>query len=74
MALYMMGCYGDEAETAWFRAAYLATGKKLDMGKACLRFKKADDLALDVIGEAIARVTPEAYIARYDAVRAAAKR
>ncbi|MEV6236359.1 DUF1801 domain-containing protein [Lentzea sp. NPDC051838] len=39
-----------------FRARYAATGKKLDMGKACIRFKRVGDLALDVIGEEIARL------------------
>jgi hypothetical protein len=53
MSLYMMSVYGDsEGE---FRKAYNATGKKLDMGKSCIRFKKVDDLALDVIGKAVAK-------------------
>ncbi|HEX8869538.1 MAG TPA: hypothetical protein VF821_28005, partial [Lentzea sp.] len=39
-----------------FRAKYAATGKKLDMGKACVRFKRSEDLALDVIGDEIARL------------------
>ena len=37
----------------WFREAWAKTGKKLDMGKACMRFKKLEDVALEVIGEAI---------------------
>jgi hypothetical protein len=40
-----------------FRARWAATGKKLDMGKACVRFKRSTDLALDVIGDEIARLT-----------------
>src|SRR5215475_1407276 len=55
-ALHLMAVYGDDATDQWFRKAYLATGKKLDMGKACLRFKKLDDLPLDVIGQLIARI------------------
>ncbi|MCX2951926.1 DUF1801 domain-containing protein [Lentzea sp. NEAU-D7] len=39
-----------------FRARWAATGKKLDMGKACVRFKRASDLALDVIGAEVARL------------------
>jgi len=46
----------------WFREAWAKTGKKMDMGKACIRFKKAEDLPLDVIGEAIKRVPAAAYI------------
>lgn len=46
------------------------------MGKGCVRFRNLDDLPLDVIGEAVAEVTPEKYIARYETSRAktAAKR
>lgn len=68
LAVYLMCCYGDEKHDAWFREAWAKTGKKLDMGKACLRFKKADDLALEVLGEAIRRVPAKAYIARMEAV------
>jgi len=32
------------------------------MGKACIRFKKIDDLPLDLIGEAIRRVPASMYI------------
>jgi hypothetical protein len=73
MALYLMGVYcgcsegpgGETAEVKWFRDAWARTGKKLDMGKACVRFKKLEDVALDVVGEAIRRVPPATYIARY---------
>jgi hypothetical protein len=73
MSLYLMGVYcgcADEpgAETGdvkWFREAWTRTGKKLDMGKSCVRFKKVEDLALDVIAEAIRRVPCATYVARY---------
>ncbi|WP_395407758.1 DUF1801 domain-containing protein [Pseudoduganella sp. UC29_106] len=71
MSLYLMGLYwgpgaGDETEDArWFRAAWTQTGKKLDMGKSCLRFKKLDDLALDVVAEAIRRVPVQRFLDRY---------
>lgn len=70
MALYMMSVYGDDKLKAWFEKAYKASGKKLDMGKSCVRFKKLDDLALDVIGDAIARVPVDTYVAQYEATRA----
>ncbi len=73
MALHLMTVYGDSALEEWFREAYLATGKRLDMGKACIRFKRLDDLPLSVIGEVIARVPVAAYLARYEAVRGAMK-
>ena len=65
MAVYLCTVYGDPDSEKWFREAYLATGKKLDMGKSCVRFKKLDDLPLDVIGQAIARVSCEKYVAAY---------
>ena len=67
MALYLFCIYGNEKEIKWFEAAWKKTGKKLDMGKACLRFKKLDDLALDVIGEAVRRMTVEQFIEQYEA-------
>lgn len=72
VSLYLMGLYvgcSDTEETddmQWFRSAWAASGKKkLDMGKACVRFKKLDDLALDVIGEAIRRMPAQRYLTRY---------
>jgi len=67
LALHLMYLYGSAEHDERFRLAWAKTGKKLDMGKACLRFKKLDDLALDVIGESIARVRASEYIARYEA-------
>ena len=68
MSLYLMCIYGSTVEEAWFRAAWAKTGKKLDMGKSCVRFKKIDELPLDVIGEAIRRMPAKKYIANYEAV------
>jgi hypothetical protein len=60
MSIYMMSVYGD-AE-AKFREEYAATGKRLDMGKCCVRFRKLDDLPLDVIGRAVARYPVKKWI------------
>ncbi len=68
MSLHLMCMYLDTEQGARFRKEWLASGKKLDMGKACVRFKKLDDLPLDVIGKAIARVPAKAYIARYESI------
>jgi hypothetical protein len=65
-ALHLMAVYGDANTDQWFRKAYLATGKKLDMGKACVRFKKIDDLPLDVIAQLFARVPVKAYVDRVE--------
>ena len=64
MSLYLMCAYTDEDAGAAFRAAYAAAGKKLDMGKSCVRFRSVDDLALDVIGDAIASVGVDEFIER----------
>lgn len=71
MAIYMMTVYGDPDLEAWFRGAFAAAGKKLDMGKSCVRFKTLDALPLDIIGQAIAKVGVDAYIAKYEAVKGA---
>ncbi len=68
VAAYLMGVYADDDQRQWFVEAWTATGKKLDMGKSCVRFKKLDDVALDVLGEAVARVTPDDLIAAHEAV------
>ena len=67
ISLYLMCVYGDSNHSKWFQEAWAKTGKKLDMGKACVRFKKVEDLALDVIGEAIKRVPAKKYIEKIEA-------
>lgn len=62
MSLYLMCLYGTTDYLAWFREEWAKTGKKLDMGKACIRFKELEDLALDVIGAAVKRVPAAKYI------------
>ncbi len=67
LSVYLHSVYADPAASEWFKDAYRKTGKKLNMGKSCVRFKRADDAALEVIGEAVARVTPEQMIAAHEA-------
>ena len=68
LSLYLMCQYAIDAEGSWFRQRWAESGKKkLDMGKSCVRFKKVDDLALDLIGEAIANVSVEDHIRFYEA-------
>ncbi len=66
MAIYLMCIYGDPEHATWFRAAWSKTGKKLDMGKSCVRFKKIEDVPLRVIGEAIRRVPAKKFIEQYE--------
>jgi hypothetical protein len=73
-ALYLVSIYSDLALEAWFKTAFKAAGKKLDMGKSCLRFKRLDDLPLDVIGQTIAKVPVDKLVARYEAVKGSARK
>jgi hypothetical protein len=73
-SLYLMTVYGDPKSKKWFDAAYKASGKKLNMGKSCVHFKKLDDLPLDLIAETIARTPKDAYIKHYEAARKLTKK
>lgn len=73
VSLYIMfiycGCDGsvDTDILKWFKDAWAKSGKKkLDMGKACIRFKELDDIPLDVIGEAIRRMPVKKFVAEYE--------
>ena len=55
MAVYLTGVYADDEARERFLEAYRATGKRLDMGKSCIRFRKLENLPLEVIGEAVSR-------------------
>jgi hypothetical protein len=68
-ALYLMGVYSDPKQYEALREAFDRDGKKLDMGKSCLRFKKLEDLPLDAIGKLIASVSVEKHIAQLEASR-----
>lgn len=65
-SLHLMAVYMNETGDR-FRAAWEATGKKLDMGAACIRFKKSSDIAFDVLGETLKEMTVEKYVGRYQA-------
>lgn len=67
IALYLMNVYGDEEEE--FKKNYIATGKKLDMGKSCVRFKSLDDLPLKLISKTITRTSIAQFIERYEKSR-----
>lgn len=69
IGVYLMCVYGHAELNEWFRNAWAKTGKKLDMGKACVRFKRAEEAALEVIGEAIRRVPAKKYIEFYEKSR-----
>ena len=69
MSLYLMNVYSDEAVERWFVDRYKDSGKRLDMGKACVRFKSLQDLPIDLVGEAIALTPVNRFIERYEMSR-----
>jgi hypothetical protein len=62
LTLHLMPVYGDSDRLRDLQAGFKSEGKKLDMGKACIRFKTADDLALDTIGEIVAKTPVDEWI------------
>lgn len=68
MSLYLGSIYSSAAEAQHFHADWAKTGKKLDMGKSCIRFKQIDDLALNVIAAVLRRTTVKKFIADYESV------
>jgi hypothetical protein len=68
-ALHLMSVYANPDLHVWLQSEFKRRGKKLDMGKGCLRFKRLDDLPLDVMGELISRTTLDDYVARIEAGR-----
>ena len=69
LSLHLMPVYGDPASAERLKSGFKAAGKKLDMGKACVRFQKADDLALDAIAGVVASVPMDRWIQIAQAAR-----
>lgn len=74
MAIYLFCAYGDPVAEKTLQDGFAAEGKKLDMGKACIRFRKLDDLAMKPILEVIAALPVDAYLVRYEAAIPPSKR
>ena len=69
MAVYLTGVYADEDRRDGFLSQYRETGKRLDMGKSCVRFRQIDDLPVELIGDTIAAMDVDAFIEVYEASR-----
>ena len=69
MAVYLIGIYMDDQMRHDFKAKYLATGKKYDVGKSCVRFRKLEDLPLPLIGEAIAAYGVDDFVNQWKQLR-----
>jgi len=64
MAVYLTGIYMDEDLNQDFEEKYRETGKRYDVGKSCVRFRKLEDLPLELIGESIAAIEMDEFIER----------
>jgi hypothetical protein len=73
ISLYLNSVYGDPETDAWFRDRFEASGKKLNMGKSCVRFRELEALPLDVIGETVARAELGRFLDHYRAARGSSR-
>jgi len=69
-SLYLSAVYADPDRQADFEARYRDTGKRVDMGKSCVRFRTLDDLPLDLVAEVIGGTPVDEFITMYEAGRA----
>ena len=70
MAVYLTGIYMDEELNQDFEEKYRSTGKRYDVGKSCVRFRKLDDLPLELIGESIRAIKMDEFIERTEGLSA----
>jgi len=69
MAVYLHCIYSDPVAAETFKVKYKATGKRYDVGKSCVRFKKLENLPLELIGEYVASHSLESWIKLYENVK-----
>ncbi len=69
MSIYLTGMYMNDSALERFVGEYKQSGKKLDMGKSCVRFKKLEDLPLKLIAKQIASTPVSEFIRIYEANR-----
>ena len=68
-SLFLMMLYSDSEEDLAFRREWAATGRKLNMGKSCLRFRRADDVDLDILARTIQSWPVDRFLATYERIR-----
>jgi hypothetical protein len=66
IGIYLFCIYADQDLSKWFVEEWKKTGKRLDMGKGCVRVRKLDDVALDVLGKTIKKVKLKAFVKMYE--------
>ena len=74
IAVYHMGLYASLKMLSWFETEWPKhSGKKLDMGKSCIRFKKPEYVPVALIGELASKMSPKEWIEVYDRLKPAGK-
>ena len=73
MAVYLMGIYMSEFDRDQFFADYRATGKRLDIGESCVRFRKLENLPLELVGQAIGSIPMSDFVEQVKALRSASR-
>ncbi|WP_197059424.1 DUF1801 domain-containing protein [Cryobacterium sp. MLB-32] len=68
-SLYLMGLYSNPDRDAAFRAEWAASGRQLDMGKSCLRFRTLADVDLDIIARTVASVSVDDFLREYERIK-----
>lgn len=68
-AVYLSNIYSDNKLEEWFTKEYKATGKRMDIGKSCVRFRKLENLPLELIGKAVAKTSKDEFIDLYEKSR-----
>lgn len=66
MSVYLMSLYNNSEDVKRLEAAFKKSGKKLDMGKCCIRFKKLEDLPVEIIGDVVKKTPAKKYIEYYE--------
>lgn len=67
IALYHMGIYANKEIFDWFVAEYPKHCKrKLDMGKSCIRFKKAEEIPFELIAAFMQKMSVQDWIDLYE--------
>lgn len=70
MAVYLTPMYMSRESARAFEAEYKATGKRIDAGKSCVRFRRLEDLPLELIGKVIASYSVDRFIREAEDARA----
>jgi uncharacterized protein YdhG (YjbR/CyaY superfamily) len=66
IGIYLFCVYMDPEVSAWFQAEWKKTGKKLDMGKGCVRVRKIEDVPMELITQTVAKFPVQVFLSRYE--------